>query len=97
MAAADLEAKLGFDTAIFTALPPPVLYITLGVLGIVLWANMTEQCDDYYAKATPLLLGIFHIQVLFGWRIEGYRSVWENAFVWQSVGTCGSLKSCVLV
>jgi len=64
MAAADLEAKLGFDTAIFTALPPPILYITLGILGIVLWANMTELCDTYYETHHPLLLGIFHIQVI---------------------------------
>merc|ERR1719504_413570 len=64
MAAADLEAKLGFDTAIFTALPPPILYVTLGILGIVLWANMTELCDTYYETHHPLLLGIFHIQVI---------------------------------
>jgi len=64
MAAADLEAKLGFDTAIFTALPPPLLYITLGILGIVLWANMTEECDDFYSDSHGLLLGIFHIQVI---------------------------------
>jgi hypothetical protein len=64
MAAADLESKLGFDTAIFTALPPPVLYITLGILGIVLWANMTEECDTYYDTNHGLLVGIFHIQVI---------------------------------
>ena len=54
----------GFDTAIFTALPPPILYVTLGILGIVLWANMTELCDTYYETHHPLLLGIFHIQVI---------------------------------
>ena len=56
------QARLGFDTAIFTALPPPVLYVTLGILGIVLWANMTEECDDFYGANHGLLLGIFHIQ-----------------------------------
>jgi len=64
MAAADLEAKLGFDTAIFTALPPPVLYITFGILGIVLWANMTEECGDFYSGSHGLLFVIFHIQVI---------------------------------
>jgi hypothetical protein len=64
MAAADLDEKLGFDTSIFTTLPGPALFLTLGILGIVLWANMTQACDEYYSSNNGLLLGIFHIQVV---------------------------------
>ena len=30
MGAFDSDRQLGFDTSIFTAMPPPVLYVTLG-------------------------------------------------------------------
>ena len=33
MAAADLDEKLGFDTSIFTTLPGPALFLTLGALN----------------------------------------------------------------
>jgi len=64
MGAFDSDRQLGFDTSIFTAMPPPVLYVTLGVLGIVLWANMTAECDAFYSQTHGLLIGIFHIQVI---------------------------------
>ncbi|EKX40434.1 hypothetical protein GUITHDRAFT_164665 [Guillardia theta CCMP2712] len=49
---------------IYFSLPAPIIYITLGVLGIVLWANMSEQCDTFYAQNHGMLLVIFHIQVI---------------------------------
>jgi len=36
----------------------------LGILGIVLWGGMTEECDDFYEANHGLLLGVFHIQVI---------------------------------
>lgn len=83
MAAADLEAKLGVDTAIFTSLPPPALYITFGILGIVLWANMTEECDSYYQDSHGLLLAIFHVQIIIMSiaSIFGLGSCWAMTMV----------------
>jgi len=48
---------------IFIALPSPLLMVTLGVLGIMLWSGMTEECDAFYATNHGLLLVIFHLQV----------------------------------
>jgi len=49
---------------IFIALPSPLLMVTLGVLGIVLWSGMTEECDAFYATNHGLLLIVFHLQVV---------------------------------
>ena len=44
--AADLKAKVGCEIpAVFLALPAPVVYIVFGVLGILLWATMDEECS----------------------------------------------------
>ena len=48
----------------FLVLPGPILFVTLGVLGIVLWSGMTDECDVFYAENHGLLLGVFHIQVI---------------------------------
>jgi hypothetical protein len=48
----------------FLVLPGPILFVTLGVLGIVLWGGMTDECDVFYAENHGLLLGVFHIQVI---------------------------------
>ena len=37
--------------------------VVLGILGIVMWGGMTEECDDFYEANHGLLLGVFHIQV----------------------------------
>ena len=48
----------------FLVLPGPILFVTLGVLGIVLWGGMTDECDVFYAENHGLLLGVFHLQVI---------------------------------
>ena len=48
---------------VFLILPSPILMVVLGILGIVLWGGMTEECDDFYEANHGLLLGVFHVQV----------------------------------
>ncbi len=48
----------------FLVLPAPILFVTLGILGIVLWGGMTDECDVFYAENHGLLLGVFHLQVI---------------------------------
>ena len=43
---------------------PGCITLVLSVWGVLLWANMTELCDTYYETHHPLLLAIFHIQVI---------------------------------
>jgi len=62
---ADLKKNVGWEVPpICLALPGPVLYIVLGILGISLWANMTEECSDFYDENHALLYVIFKIQVI---------------------------------
>ena len=66
--AANLKKTVGFEIpAVFLALPGPALYIVFGVLGIVIWATMDDECVDWYEGNAMLLLTVFRIQViLFG-------------------------------
>jgi len=62
---ADLKKNAGFEVpAICLSVPGPILYIVLGILGISLWANMTEECDEFYITNHDLLFAIFKIQVI---------------------------------
>ena len=58
-----IPALEGVKYDVFLILPPPVLMVVLGILGIVLWSGMTDECDDFYGANHGLLLGVFHIQV----------------------------------
>jgi len=63
--AADLKNRVGWEVpAVALSLPGPILYIVLGVLGIILWATMDNSCADWYAHNTGMLLVIFKIQVI---------------------------------
>lgn len=63
--AADLKTRVGWEVpSVALALPGPVLYIVLGILGIVLWATMSNDCAGYYANNTGLLFISFKIQVI---------------------------------
>ena len=63
--AADLKTRVGWEVpSVALALPGPVLYIVLGILGIVLWATMSDDCAGYYANTTGLLFISFKIQVI---------------------------------
>jgi hypothetical protein len=65
LALADLKKNAGFEIPpMFLSLPGPILYIVLGVMGIVLWASMTEECDTFYTAEHSLLIVMFHIQVI---------------------------------
>jgi len=59
-----IPALEGVKYDVFLILPPPVLMVVLGILGIVLWSGMTDECDDFYGANHGLLLGVFHIQVI---------------------------------
>ena len=41
----------------------PCIYITLGILGIILWASMDAECDDMYSETYGMLFVVFKIQV----------------------------------
>jgi hypothetical protein len=58
-----IEAIKDFKYDIFLALPTPILYLTLGILGINIWASMSEECDAFYSEEHGLLLAVFHVQV----------------------------------
>ena len=63
--AADLKERVGWEIPpVALALPGPVLYIVLGVLGIVLWATMDDACGKWYEDNTGLLFIVFKIQVI---------------------------------
>lgn len=63
--AADLKERVGWEVpAVALALPGPILYIVLGVLGIVLWATMDAGCVGYYEHNVGLLFIIFKVQVI---------------------------------
>lgn len=59
-----IEAIKHFKYDIFLALPTPILYLTLGILGINIWASMSEECDAFYSEEHGLLLAVFHVQVI---------------------------------
>jgi len=62
---ADLKQRVGWEVPdLFLSLPGPVLYITLGILGIVLWAQMDEACSSMYAESFGMLFVVFKIQVI---------------------------------
>ena len=63
--AADLKKNVGCEIpAVFLALPAPIVYIVLGVLGILIWATMDDECTDWYSQNTLMLLIVFRIQVI---------------------------------
>lgn len=59
-----IEALKDVKYEIFLVLPSPLLNVTLGILGIVLWSGMTEECSAFYDTNHGLLLVIFHLQVI---------------------------------
>jgi len=65
LALADLKNNVGWEIPdVFLALPGPVIYITLGILGIILWASMDAECDSEYSEHYGMLFVIFKIQVI---------------------------------
>jgi len=63
--AADLKERVGWEVpAVALALPGPILYIVLGVLGWVLWLTMDASCVSYYEASAGLLFIIFKVQVI---------------------------------
>jgi hypothetical protein len=63
--AADLKERFGWEVpAVFLTLPGPILYITLGILGIILWATMDDSCGKWYEANAGLLFIVFKIQVI---------------------------------
>jgi hypothetical protein len=63
--AADLKERVGWEVpAVVLALPGPILYIVLAVLGWVLWLTMENSCVSYYEASTGLLFIIFKVQVI---------------------------------
>jgi len=65
LALADLKKNVGWEIPdVFLALPGPCIYITLGILGIILWASMDAECDDMYSETYGMLFVVFKIQVI---------------------------------
>jgi len=65
LALADLKKNVGWEIPdVFLALPGPVIYITLGILGIILWSTMDAECDSLYSESFGMLFIIFKIQVI---------------------------------
>ena len=60
IAAAGVEDKV---PSVILTLPPPVLMVTLAVLGIILWTGMSEECGTFYDTTHMQLVILFHIQV----------------------------------
>jgi len=61
----DLKKRIGWEVpAICLSFPAPVLSVVLGILGIVLWANMDSGCDGTYSSTYGLLYTVFKVQVL---------------------------------
>jgi hypothetical protein len=60
-----LKKNVGWEIpALLLSLPGPVMYIVFAILGILLWAFMTDACHNWYQGYTGLLLVIFKIQVI---------------------------------
>jgi hypothetical protein len=65
LALADLKKNVGWEIPdVFLALPAPVIYITLGILGIILWSGMDAECDALYSASYGMLFVVFKIQVI---------------------------------
>jgi len=65
LALADLKKNVGWEIPdVFLALPAPVIYITLGILGIILWSGMDAECDELYSTSYGMLFVVFKIQVI---------------------------------
>jgi hypothetical protein len=45
---------------------PGCITLVLSVWGVLLWANMTEQCHHFYEAEYPNLLLLFKISVILG-------------------------------
>ena len=58
-----IEALKDVKYDIFLALPSPLLMVVLGILGIVIWGGMSDECDAFYSENHGLLLGVFRLQV----------------------------------
>ncbi len=56
-----------FSSSRVSRLPPcaagPIIFITLGILGIILWGSMDKECDAMYSATYGMLFVIFKIQV----------------------------------
>lgn len=65
LALADLKKNVGWEIPdVLLALPGPIIYITLGILGIILWAGMSEECAAEYSSEYSMLFVVFKIQVI---------------------------------
>lgn len=61
---ANLKKRFGWEIPpALLSFPGPVLYVVLGILGILLWVNMSDACDATYSGSYFLLYVIFKIQV----------------------------------
>jgi hypothetical protein len=80
IAAAGVEDKV---PSVILTLPPPVLMVTLAILGIVLWGGMTEECGTFYDTTHAQLIVLFHIQVILmsiaG--VFGFLTAWAQTMV----------------
>eukprot|EP00293_Proteomonas_sulcata_P015737 CAMPEP_0184289820 /NCGR_PEP_ID=MMETSP1049-20130417/2190_1 /TAXON_ID=77928 /ORGANISM="Proteomonas sulcata, Strain CCMP704" /LENGTH=229 /DNA_ID=CAMNT_0026596759 /DNA_START=11 /DNA_END=700 /DNA_ORIENTATION=- len=76
--AASLEDKV---PDVLISLPSPLIMVTLGVLGIILWAGMEESCDSFYSESHAQLLVLFRIQVILMGvaSIFGFITLWAQA------------------
>ncbi|EKX45062.1 hypothetical protein GUITHDRAFT_139332 [Guillardia theta CCMP2712] len=78
----DLKKNVGWEVpSVFFSFPSPIVYIVFGILGIVLWSNMGDECDKFYSTNHGMLLTMFHIQVIVMGvaAILGVITVWSQA------------------
>jgi len=62
---ANLKRRFGWEVPpMLLSFPGPVLYVVLGIFGILLWAQMSDGCAGTYASSYGLLFIIFKIQVI---------------------------------
>ena len=62
---ANLKRRFGWEVPpMLLSFPGPVLYVVLGIFGILLWVNMSDGCAGTYASSYGLLFIIFKIQVI---------------------------------
>ena len=62
---ANLKKHFGWEVPpMLLSFPGPILYVVLGILGILMWAQMTDGCASTYSSTYGLLFVIFKIQVI---------------------------------
>jgi hypothetical protein len=62
---ANLKRRFGWEVPpMLLSFASPVLYVVLGIFGIILWATMSSGCSGTYESKYGLLFVIFKIQVI---------------------------------